>query len=162
MRKHLSLSENFLKMLTYFLIHRGWNSMVGKFEWRGVVHWNPVLCFLGATHVEIVVWKSNVIPLNELLCNIYLKSSEATLLESVTLLSKSSSLQPQADTDSAGSCLAVKNCSKVISLGRTSPNLTSSFSNNCWTETSEPMARRTSAALPRSERLTLLMTMASW
>ena len=80
----------------------------------------------------------------------------------LTWLSNSSNLHPQTDTDSVGSCLAEKNCSKVLSHGRKSPNLTSNFANTCSTETSEPMAKRTSAALPRRERLMLDKTMASW
>ena len=56
----------------------------------------------------------------------------------------------------------MKNCSRVLSLGLTSPNLTSNLANTCSTETLEPIARSTSAALPRSERLTLFIIRASW
>ena len=80
---------------------------------------------------------------------------------SFTWLSKSSYHQPQLDTDLLGSCLAVKNCSEVLSIGRSSPNLISNLANTCSTDTLEPIARSTSAALPRGERLTLFIIRAS-
>ena len=106
-----------------------------------------------------LIW-SDYRPLQYL--NLNMDLAAATSSGSFTWLSKSSSLQPHTETDSEGSCLAVKKFCNALSLGWTSPNLTSNFANTCSTETSEPMASKTSAALPRRERLMLVTTMASW
>ena len=102
---------------------------------------------------------SEYIPLQYRDLNI-LRAAEA-LLGSLTRLNKSSSLHPHTIIDSLGSCLAVKNCSWVTSVGNMSPNLTSNLSRICLTVTSDPMANTTSAALPRRERRTFVITTAS-
>ena len=49
-----------------------------------------------------------------------------------------------------------------MSVGHTSPNLTSNFLKTSSTETSVPIASNTSAALPRTERLRFVSINASW